>query len=97
MQKVHRSILVNPDQTEPLETRDRVNTGGGTTQEKLESPDGTPIRQLWPSILLNGAELAIQSFHKLSRETDGTKHLPRQLRRPRGIRAAHDVWGAGVC
>ena len=38
VQEMHRSVLVNPDQKEPLEPRGSVNACGEVAQEGLESP-----------------------------------------------------------
>ena len=45
VQKVHRSVLVNPKQTDLVEPQDRVNPGDEVDQVGVESPSEPPLHQ----------------------------------------------------
>ena len=57
VQKLHCSILINPEQTEPLKPRNWVNPIGEVYQEGVEPPAGSTLFQfltVWSSSIQGG-------------------------------------------
>ena len=96
VQKVHHSVLVNLNQTEPLEPRERFNPGGKVDQEGEYPPYGLSLRRKWPALLPNGSKLARQSFHKVARDTADCEYPPPPTEAEEGGRGQPWQLGGGL-
>ena len=94
-QRVHISVPVDAEKSEPLKPGDRFNPGGEVAQEGVQPPYDSPFRQQRPAFLPEGSKPARKSFHKLFRKTACPEHLPHLPRRSRGVGVDHDGWGVG--
>ena len=73
MHKLHRSVLVNAKNSEPLKPRDRFNTGVEVTKEGVQPLTSAPFCQQWTAFLPGRLKLARHLFHKIFSNIDAAE------------------------
>ena len=86
MQQVHRSVLFDSQEEDPLKARERIHSQSEVCQEGVKSPDGPFLFRQAPPVLENLPKTAREDLYHCVRELAGPKHLSHQPRRPRGVK-----------